>query len=81
MKGKRNSHSGTTEQRQGSHQLFTDQVITRRRMGGASAPVFPAPQARGLFRAERAEVARPNLRTGREYQSATRRIITVETSV
>lgn len=57
MKGKRNSHSGTTEQRQGSHQLFTDQVITRRRMGGASASVFPAPQARGLFRAERAEVA------------------------
>ena len=77
MKGKRNSHTGTTEQRQGSHQL----VITRRRMGGASAPVFPAPQARGLFRAERAEVARLNLRTGREYQSATRRIITVETSV
>ena len=81
MKEKRNNPNRMTEQRQGSLQLFTDQVITRRRMGGASAPVFPAPQARGLFRAERAEVARPNLRTGREYQSATRRIITVETSV
>ena len=81
MKEKRNNPNRMTEQRQGSHQLFTDQVITRRRMGGASAPFFPAPQARGLFRAERAEVARLNLRTGREYQSATRRIITVETSV
>lgn len=81
MKEKRNNPNRMTEQRQGSLQLFTDQVITRRRMGGASAPVFPAPQARGLFRAERAEVARLNLRTGVEYQSATRRIITVETSV